>query len=105
MVVSNPFETLVFEFLTLKIAVKQLFINDPTDNMKNFQKRLKKCPLCIMLTRITPHPPRAPYHYTPVPLNLAHKQQTTTSNKQASMHFCFLLWLLLRVIASGSTLL
>ena len=37
------------------------------------------------------------YYYTPLPLNLA--------NKQASKHFSFPFWPLLRLIAPGSTLL
>ena len=41
------------------------------------------------------------YYYTPLPLNLASKQATTSNNK----HFSFLFWLLLSLIAPGSTLL
>ena len=44
------------------------------------------------------------YYYTPLPLNLANKQQQATS-KQASKHFSFPFWPLLRLIAPGSTLL
>ena len=42
------------------------------------------------------------YYYTPLPLNLANKQ---ASNKQASKHFSFSFWPLLRCNAPGSTLL
>ena len=42
-----------------------------------------------------------PLIYTPLPLNLANKQQQATSNK----HFSFPFWPLLRLIAPGSTLL
>ena len=54
-------------------------------------------------------PPAAPsdhwyiYYYTPLPLNLANKQ--ATSKQQASKHFSFPFWPLLRLIAPGSTLL
>ena len=40
------------------------------------------------------------YYYSPLPLNLVNKQQATINNK----HFSFLFWLLLRLIAPGSTL-
>ena len=39
------------------------------------------------------------YYYTPLPLNLANKQQAT------SKHFSFPFWPLLHLIAPGSTLL
>ena len=41
------------------------------------------------------------YYYTPLPLNLANKQQQQASNK----HFSFTFWPLLGLIAPGSTLL
>ena len=44
------------------------------------------------------------YYYTPLPLNLANKQQAT-GNKQASKHLSFPFWRLLGLIAPGSTLL
>ena len=62
-------------------------------------------------------PPRDPllysihiniYYYTPLPLNLANKQQASkqASKQQASnKHFSFPFWPLLRLIAPGSTLL
>ena len=42
------------------------------------------------------------YYYTPLPLNLANKQQATTSNNK---HFSFPFWPLLCLTAPGSTLL
>ena len=46
------------------------------------------------------------YYHTPLPLNLASKQQAT-SNKQATSckHFSFPFWPLLHLIARGPTLL
>ena len=46
------------------------------------------------------------YYYTPLPLNLANKQATTSKQQQASnKHFSSPFWPLLRLIAPGSTLL
>ena len=50
------------------------------------------------------------YYYTPLPLNLANKQQQASNNKQqqattSNKHFSSPFWPLLRLIAPGSTLL
>ena len=48
------------------------------------------------------------YYYTPLPLNLANKQQATSKQQATTSnnkHFSFPFWPLLRLIAPGSTLL
>ena len=75
-------ETLIFEFSMSEIGGDQLLGQSPYRPRAEIPKAAEKPPIVRQNPRNDPPPPRENahiYYYTPLPLNLANKQATSTS--------------------------